>query len=148
MRFMSVIPSLGRSKVFTALFVAVTLMCAGTAFAEAVFVENEVVIIGKNFVKSVPCSESVVIESKKGSFEPVRFVGVAGTAAMLFLYNRITPDMAVDLLVKTYKDKIDRKQAEEKVNLVLRFYRDHDLIFKSRFVEAPATKVGILRFRI
>lgn len=148
MKFMPEIPSLSRSKVFTAFFVAVTLMCSGIAFAEKVFVENEVVIIGRNFVKSTPDAEGVVLESKKGTFKPTRFMGVEGTAAMLFLYNRITPDMAVDLLLRTYKDTIDRKQAEDKVDLVLQFYKDHELIFKSRFVEKPATKVGIHRYKI
>lgn len=125
-----------------------TLLCAGIAFADKVFVENEVIVIGKNYVRSTPDDEGVVLESKKGRFEPTRFVGVEGTAAMLFLYNRITRDMGVDLIMQTYKDLIDRRLAEEKVDRVLQFYKDNELIFKSRFVEKPATKIGIHRYRI
>jgi hypothetical protein len=137
-----------RYGMLSAFFVAVSLLCSGVAFADKVFVENDVVIIGKNFVKSTPDEDGVTLESKKGRFEPTRFMGVEGTAAMLFLYNRITREMGVDLLLQTYKDRIDRPLAEEKIDRVLRFYRDNDLIFKSRFVERPATKVGIQRFRI
>lgn len=148
MKFQSENSSLSRSKVFAAFCVALTLMCSGITFAEKVFVENEVIIIGKNFVKSMPDAEGVVLESKKGTFKPTRFMGVEGTAAMLFLYNRITRDMGVDLLLKTYKDKIDRNLAEDKVDLVLQFYKNNDLIFKSRFVEKPATKIAINRYKI
>ncbi len=130
------------------LFVAVSLWCSGGAFASKVFAENEIVIIGKGFVNVRPNDEGVVLESKKGAFEPTRFPGVEGTAALLFLYNRITRDMGVDIVLRTYQDRIDRRCAEEKVDLVLQFYSENDLIFKSRFEEKAATKIGIMRFRI
>lgn len=130
------------------LFVAVVVFCPEGAFATKVFAENEIVIIGKGFVEVSPYDEGVVLESKKGTFEPTRFLGVEGTAAMLFLYNRITRDMGVDIVLRTYQDRIDRRCAEEKVDLVLQFYSENDLIFKSRFEEKAATKIGIMRFRI
>lgn len=148
MKCISSISPSRRSRFLTALVVTVSLLCSSIAVADKAIVENDVVIIGKNFVKSTPDNEGVVLESKKGRFEPTRFMGVEGTAAMLFLYNRITRKMGVDLLLKTYKNRIDRSLAEESVDLVLRFYKDNGLIFKSRFAEVPAEKVGILRFRI
>lgn len=148
METMSEKSSSRRFRFVAALIMAVLLLFAGAASADKVFVENDVVIIGKGFVKSIPFDEGVVLESRKGVFEPVTFLGVEGTAAMLFLYNRITRDMGVDLVLKTYKGRIDRKFAEEKVDLVLRFYADNKLIYKSRFVEKPASKIGIARFRI
>ncbi|KAF5049136.1 hypothetical protein DSECCO2_442860 [anaerobic digester metagenome] len=131
-----------------ALFVAASQLNSPVAFADKVFVENDVVIIGKNFVISTPYDDGVVLESKKGAFAPTKFFGAEGTAAMLFLYNRITRDMGVDLVMQTYKGRIDRREAEEKVDAVLRFYLENELIFKSRFVEKPATKIGICRFRV
>ena len=148
MKFVSEMSFSYKSLFVFALFVAASLLSSPVAFADKVFVENDVVIIGKNFVISTPYDDGVVLESKKGAFAPTKFFGAEGTAAMLFLYNRITRDMGVDLLVKTYAGKIDKKQAEEDVDQVLRFYTDNELIFKSRFVEKPAEKVGIARFRL
>lgn len=135
-------------RVLAAMAAAMLLVCPGGSLAGKSFVDNEVVIIGRNFVKSTPYDDGVVLESKRGRFAPVKFHGVEGTAAMLFLYNRITRDMGVDLLLQTYPEHIDRRQAEEAIDEVLRFYRDNDLIFQSRFVEKPATKVGIHRYKI
>ena len=139
---------LHRFRFAAALLVAAFVLFSGAALAGKVFVENDVIIVGKNFVRSLPFDEGVVLESKKGVFEPVTFLGVEGTAAMLFLYNRITRDMGVDLVLQTYRGRIDRDFAAEKVDNVLQFYRDNNLIFKSRFVEKPAMKIGIARFRI
>jgi hypothetical protein len=148
MEFVSEMSFARRYRFVFALFVAASLLSCGVAFADKVFVENDVVIIGKNFVISTPYDDGVVLESKKGAFAPTKFFGAEGTAAMLFLYNRITRDMGVDLVMQTYRGRIDRREAEEKVDSVLRFYRENELIFKSRFVEKPATKIGICRFRV
>ena len=148
MKFVSEMSFSYKSLFVFALFVAASLLSCGVAFADKVFVENEVVIIGKNFVISTPYDDGVVLESRKGAFAPTKFFGAEGTAAMLFLYNRITRDMGVDLVMQTYRGRIDRRAAEEKVDAVLRFYRENELIFKSRFVEKPATKIGICRFRV
>lgn len=148
MKFVSEMSFSYKSLFVFALFVAASLLSSPVAFADKVFVENEVVIIGKNFVISTPYDDGVVLESKKGAFAPTKFFGAEGTAAMLFLYNRITRDMGVDLVMQTYRGRIDRREAEEKVDSVLRFYRENELIFKSRFVEKPATKIGICRFRV
>lgn len=131
-----------------AVLLAACFVFSGPAQANKVFVGNDVIIIGKAFVKTTPFDEGVLLESTRGRFEPVTFLGVEGTAAMLFLYNRVTRDMGVDLVLRTYRGKIDRKFAEEKVDFVLAFYKDNDLIFQSRFEEKPATKIGITRFRI
>lgn len=148
MEFVSEMAFVRRYRFVFALFVAASLLSCGVAFADKVFVENDVVIIGKNFVISTPYDDGVVLESKKGAFAPTKFFGAEGTAAMLFLYNRITRDMGVDLVMQTYRGRIDRRAAEEKVDAVLRFYRENELIFKSRFVEKPATKIGICKFRV
>lgn len=148
MKLMSLTSFVHRPRFALALFVAVSLLSCMAVFAGTKYVENDVVIIGKNFVISTPYDDGVVIESKKGAFAPTKFLGVEGTAAMLFLYNRITRDMGVDLVLHTYEGRIDRRAAEEKVDSVLRFYRDNELIFKSRFVEKPAEKIGICRFRV
>lgn len=148
MKFMSEKSFGCRVGIVFALFLAALLPGIGTAIADKAYVENEVVIIGKNFVISTPYDDGVVLESKKGAFAPTKFFGAEGTAAMLFLYNRITRDMGVDLVMQTYRGRIDRREAEDKVDAVLRFYRENELIFKSRFVEQPATKIGICRFRV
>lgn len=137
-----------RFRFVPVLSVVIFLLSCGAAVAVKALVENDVVIVGRNFVVSTPYDDGVVLESKKGAFAPTKFPGVEGTAAMLFLYNRITRDMGVDLVLHTYQGRIDRQSAEEKVDLVLRFYRDNNLVFKSRFVETPATKIGICRFRV
>jgi hypothetical protein len=148
MKFMSEKSFGRRAGIVFALFLAALLPGIGTAIADKAYVESEIVIIGKNFVISTPYDDGVVLESKKGAFEPTKFFGAEGTAAMLFLYNRITRDMGVDLVMQTYRGRIERREAEEKVDAVLRFYRENELIFKSRFVEQPATKIGICRFRV
>ncbi len=130
------------------LFVAVSALWPGGVFASKTFARDEVVIVGKGFVEISPYDEGVVLESKKGVFEPTRFIGVEGTAALLFLHNRITRDMGIDIVLRTYKNRIDRRCAEEKVDRVLQFYSENGLIFTSRFEEKPATKIGIMRFRI
>jgi len=123
-----------------------SIVFTGAVSADTSAVSDEVIIIGKGFVQTIPDDTGVILESKKGKFEPVRFDGLEGTAAMLFLYNRITRDMGVDLLSRTYK--VERGLAATTVDSILQFYRDKELIFKSRFEERPATKVGIVRFRV
>jgi hypothetical protein len=133
---------------FLVMLTVVSVMRPGPAPACKASEANDVIIIGKNFVDLNIFNEGVILKSTKGTFAPTEFLGVEGTAVMLFLYNRITRDMGVDIVQRTYKGRIDRPYAEKAVDLALKFYSDNELIFKSRFEEKPATKIGIQRFRI
>lgn len=132
-----------------AMLVVVSLACSfRTVHASTEVKDHGVVIIGKNYVDVDINDEGVTVKSKKKIFAPTTFLGAEGTALMLFLHNRITRDMGVDIVERTYTGRIERRDAEKIVDRVLAFYRDNKLVFKSRFEERPATKVGILRFRI
>ncbi len=135
-------------------FVAMTLVIAACfvfstpVHANKVYVDSDVIIIGKAFVSTLPFNEGVVLASKKGKFRPVTFLGAEGTAAMLFLYNRVTRDMGVDLVVKTYEGRVDRDSAAAAVDRVIRFYKDSDLVYKSCRAVEPDENFGLMRFRI
>jgi hypothetical protein len=130
------------------LIIAASFVFSAPVHANKVFVENDVIIVGKAFVNTIPFNEGVVVASSRGKFRPVTFLGAEGTAAMLFLYNRVTRDMGVDLVVKTYKGQIDRKSAADAVDRVIGFYRDRDLVYKSCRVVEPDENFGLMRFRI
>lgn len=143
----------GKVIYFRLLFMAVVTGCLfflvpGESLAETVFGKDDVVVIGHNFVTITPRDDGVTMESRKGAFEPVKFLGVEGTAAMLFLYNRITRDKGVDLVLKAYEGRIDRAFAAENVDRVLQVYADNNLVHKSGPGIKPNTNYGIARFRI
>ena len=124
----------------------VSLLCSDVLLAQKTFSDDEVIIIGHNYVVSTPYNDGVVLSGKKNRFEPVKFYGVDGTAAMLFLYNRTTKSIAIQALCKTYG--IDRAEAERSIDMVLRFYKENKLIFKSGVVIEPGKNIGIAKYRL
>ncbi len=130
------------------LIAAVMVISPDACWANKIFDEHQVVVISRNYVKTTPEDDGVVVESKKGSFEPVKFYGVTGTAAMLFIYNRVTRDKGVDLVLRAYEGRIDRPFAEEAVDFVLRFYDENSLVFQADANIRPNTNYGIARFRL
>lgn len=124
----------------------VSLLCSDVLLAQKNYSDDEVIIIGHNYVVSTPYNDGVVLVSKKKNFDPIKFNGVDGTAAMLFLYNRITRDIDIQALCKTYG--IDKAEAERSIDMVLRFYNDNKLIFKSGVVVEPGKNIGIHKYRV
>ena len=73
----------------------VSLLCSDVLLAQKNISDDEVIIIGHNYVVSTPYDDGVVLAGKKNRFEPIKFYGVDGTTAMLFLYNRTTKSIAI-----------------------------------------------------
>lgn len=124
----------------------VSLLCSDVLLAQKNFSDDEVIIIGHNYVVSTPYNDGVVLVSKNKDFDPIKFYGIDGTAAMLFLYNRITRDIGIKTLCKTYG--IDKAEAERSIDMVLRFYNENKLIFKSGDVVEPGKNIGISKYRL
>ena len=124
----------------------VPLLSSDVLLAQKNLSNAEVIIIGHNFVVSKPYNDGVVLVSKKTNFEPIKFYGVDGTAAMLFLYNRITRNIGIQALCKTYG--IDRAEAERSIDMVLKFYNDNKLIFQSGEMVEPGKNIGIQKYRV
>jgi hypothetical protein len=131
-----------------ALVIAACFVFSTPVHASKPYVESDVIVVGKAFVDSIPFNEGVVLASTKGHFSPKTFLGVEGTAAMLFLYNRLTRDMGVDLVEKTYKGRIDRQTAADAVDRVLSFYRERNLIYRSCRTVKPDEDFGMVRFKL
>lgn len=131
-----------------ALVIAACFVFSTPVHANKPYVESDVIIVGKAFVESIPFNEGVVLASTKGQFSPTTFLGAEGTAAMLFLYNRLTRDMGVDLVEKSYKGRIDRQTAADAVDLVIRFYRERNLIYRSCRMVKPDENFGMMRFKL
>lgn len=124
----------------------VSLLCSDVLLAQKNYSDDEVIIIGHNYVVSTPYNDGVVLVSKNKDFDPIKFYGIDGTAAMLFLYNRITRDIGIKALCKTYG--IDKAEAERSIDMVLRFYNENKLIFKSGDVVEPGKNIGIAKYRL
>ena len=138
--------SLARFVVLVMSCCLVPLLSSDVLLAQKNLSNAEVIIIGHNYVVSTPYNDGVVLVSKKNGFEPIKFYGVDGTAAMLFLYNRITRDIGIRALCRTYG--IDKAEAERSIDMVLRFYNENKLIFKSGDVVEPGKNIGIHKYRL
>ena len=138
--------SLARFSLLVLSCCLVPLFCSDVLLAQKNFSDDEVIIIGHNYVISTPYDDGVVLVGKKNRFDPIKFYGVDGTTAMLFLYNRTTKSIATQTLCKTYG--IDKAQAERSIDMVLRFYNENKLIFKSRDTVEPGKNIGITKYRL
>lgn len=106
---------------------------------------DEIIIVARNYFKTEPYNDGVVLRSKKDRFAPRKFMGVEGTAVLLFTYNRVSRDRVVHLVSNLYK--LDPAEVGPKVDNVLRFLRESNLILQSRFPN-PSVNIGMAKFRL
>ena len=121
------------------------LCCAIGVQAHNETVEEDIIIVARNYV-SVELSETgVVMGSKKGRFEPAEFKGVEGTTVLLFMYNRISRDKCVRLVSRLYE--MDPAEVEPRVDHVIAFLEDNKLLLTSKYPN-PSRNFGMNKFRI
>lgn len=107
--------------------------------------DGEIIIVARNYLTIEDISGTgVVIGSKHGRFEPTEFKGTAGTAVLMFMYNRISRDKCVHLISGLY----EKEQAEvaSKVDLVLTFLQQNELLLTSKHPN-PSRNYGMNKFR-
>jgi len=132
--------------VVAALALAVTFL-AGTldACANNEQADKDIIIVARNYLTIEDISGSgVVIGSKQGRFEPSEFKGTAGTAVLLFMYNRVSRDKCVHLISKLYE--MERDAVVPKVDSVLAFLKENKLLLTSKHPN-PSRNYGMNKFR-
>jgi hypothetical protein len=132
--------------VVVALAMAATLL-TGTfdACASSGQADEEIIIVARNYIFIDDISgNGVVIGSKKGHFKPTEFKGTAGTAVLMFMYNRISRDKCVQLISKLYE--IERDAVAPKVDSVLAFLEENELLLTSKYPN-PSRNYGMNKFR-
>jgi hypothetical protein len=123
-----------------ALLVGALELCASNGQAE-----EEIIIVARNYLFIDDISGTgVVIASKKGRFQPTEFNGTAGTAVLMFMYNRISRDKCIHLISKLYERNLD--EVEPKVDRVLAFLKENDLLLTSKYPN-PSRNYGMNKFR-
>lgn len=131
---------------FAALTLVATLLvgaleiCASNGQAE-----EGIIIVARNYLFIDDISGTgVVIGSKKGRFQPTEFKGTAGTAVLLFMYNRISRDKCVHLISKLYE--MEQDEVALKVDRVLVFLEENNLLLTSKYPN-PSRNYGMNKFR-
>lgn len=131
-------------KLAAYLLLAMTL-CTWPGVASSSQADDEIIIVARNYFKTEPYNDGVVIRSKKDRFAPVKFLGVEGTAVLLFTYNRVSRDRVIHLVSKLYA--LDSTEVGAHVDNVLSFLRENNLVLQSRYPN-PSINIGMAKFRI
>jgi hypothetical protein len=137
-----------RSGLKTPLSIALTLVllcCAIGVYAHNETVDEDIIIVARNYVTIELSDTGVVMGSKKGRFEPAEFRGVEGTTVLLFMYNRISRDKCVRLVSNLYEK--DLAEIEPQVDHVLDFLKDNELLLTSKYPN-PSRNIGMNKFKI
>jgi hypothetical protein len=108
-------------------------------------VEEDIIIVARNYVSVELSDTGVVVDSKKGLFEPAEFKGVEGTTVLLFMYNRISRDKCVRLVSRLYE--MNPAEIEPRVDHVIGFLKDNKLLMTSKYPN-PSRNFGMNKFRI
>ncbi|PKN42118.1 MAG: hypothetical protein CVU60_07825 [Deltaproteobacteria bacterium HGW-Deltaproteobacteria-18] len=135
-------------KMTVSLSIALTmafLCCAIGVYAHNETLEEDIIIVARNYVSVELSNTGVVMGSKKGRFQPAEFKGVAGTTVLLFMYNRISRDKCVDLVSNLYE--MDPVAIAPRVDHVLGFLKDNKLLLTSKYPN-PSRNFGMNKFRI
>lgn len=128
--------------VLVALLVLLAVCPAAASSGQA---DEEIIIVARNYIFIDDISgNGVVIGSKQGHFTPTEFKGTAGTAVLLFMYNRISRDKCVQLISKLYE--IERDTVAPKVDSVLAFLEENELLLTSKYPN-PSRNYGMNKFR-
>lgn len=136
---------LKESMAIAVLILPFVLLLSSASFAHDEQPEEEIIIVARNYLFTDEISGAgVVIGSKKGRFQPTQFNGTSGTAVLLFMYNRISRDTCIQLISKLYERELD--EVEPKVDQVLAFLKDNNLVLKSKFPN-PSRNYGMNKFR-
>ena len=140
------IPSkLKGSMAVAALILPFVLLLFSAGFAHDGQPEEEIIIVARNYLFIDEISGAgVVIGSTKGRFQPTEFNGTAGTAVLLFMYNRISRDKCIHLISRLYERNQD--EVEPKVDGVLAFLKDNGLLLTSKHPN-PSRNYGMNKFR-
>jgi len=120
-------------------------LCTWPGVASSSQADDEIIIVARNYFKTEPFNDGVVIRSKKDRFAPVKFMGVEGTAVLLFTYNRVSRERVIHLVSNLYK--LDSAQVAPHVDIVLSFLRENNLVLQSQYPN-PSINIGMAKFRI
>lgn len=140
------IPSKPNLSMAVAVFILpFVLLLSSASFAHDDQPEEEIIIVARNYLFIDGISGTgVVIGSKQGRFQPTEFIGTAGTAVLMFMYNRISRDKCIRLISRLYERKQD--EVEPKVDSVLAFLKENDLLLTSKYPN-PSRSYGMNKFR-